>query len=145
MDGWIIWVTIALVAIFIELFTLGFAVICFAVGALGAALVSYLGGGLMWQLGSFSLLSLVAMVTVRPLAVRYFGGTGRVRVKTNTNALVGRVAMVSSEFKGGEGRVVVDGDDWKARAENDLDEPFAVGERVEIVEVESVVLIIKKR
>ncbi|MFI3268878.1 MAG: NfeD family protein [Rikenellaceae bacterium] len=145
MDGWIIWVTIALVAIFIELFTLGFAVVCFAFGALCAALVSYLGGGVMWQLGSFSLLSLVAMVTVRPLALRYFIAKSGGRVKTNVNALVGRVATVSSEFKGGEGRVVVDGDDWKARVENDTDEPFAVGERVEIVEVESVVLIIKKR
>lgn len=144
MDGWIIWVTISLVAIFIEIFTLGFALLCFAVGALAAALVSFLGFGIVCQLCIFSLLSLVAMVTVRPLAVRYFGGGGRAKVETNVNAMVGRVAVVSSEIRLGEGRVTIDGDDWKARLEGDAEQVVAVGERVEVVAVESVVLIVKK-
>ncbi len=144
MDAWVVWIIVALLAILIEIFTLGFAVASLAAGALAASLVSFLGLGLTWQLALFSLFSLLAMVTIRPLAIRYIKRSrGAKGVETNVNALIGRHAVVSSEIRGGEGRVIVDGDDWKAMIE-ERDEVIKVGERVEVVDVNSVILTVKK-
>ena len=65
------------------------------------------------------------------------------KVKTNANAMVGRRGTVCSAIEGVEGgRVVVDGVDWKARSVDGED--IAEGEKVEIVEIDSIVLIVKK-
>ncbi len=46
MDAWTIWMVIALITLLLEIFTSGFAVICFSIGAVAAAITShYVGGG----------------------------------------------------------------------------------------------------
>ncbi len=143
MHAWIIWAIVTLLALLIEVLTLGFAVICFAIGALLACLVAFVGGDLVWQLATFSLTTIIALVAVRPFIIRYLARSKK-QVETNAQALIGRVAVVTQEIRQGEGRVRIDGDDWKAEVEDET-AVFAVGDRVEIVRVESVVLIVKKR
>ena len=76
-----------------------------------------------------------------PLLLRFF--PKEEKVKTNANAMVGRRGTVCSAIEGVEGgRVVVDGVDWKARSVDGED--IAEGEKVEIVEIDSIVLIVKK-
>ena len=64
-------------------------------------------------------------------------------VKTNVDALVGKKATVIQTIDNSknEGRVVVEGDDWKAQSEND--EIVESGKKVEIVKVDSTLLIVK--
>ncbi len=143
MHAWIIWAIVTLLALLIEVLTLGFAVICFAIGALLACLVAFVGGDIVWQLATFSLTTIIALVAVRPFIIRYLARSKK-QVETNAQALIGRVAVVTQEIRQGEGRVRIDGDDWKAEVEDET-AVFAVGDRVEIVRVESVVLIVKKR
>ncbi len=144
MEMWIVWAVIALLAILVELFTFGFAVVCFALGALMASLAAYFGAAMIWQLALFSLFSLIALIVVRPISLRYLNrkreGRGAV---TNLQAVVGRRAVVSEAISGGEGRVTLDGDSWKAECE-DASVVVEVGERVEVVRVEGLILIIKK-
>lgn len=138
------WVIIALITTLIEIFTLGFSIICISIGALAAALVAYFGAGVEWQILVFAIVAGVALVAVRPLILKLFRrASDKHSVETNVNALVGREARVSSEIKSGEGRVKIDGDDWRAETIGS-DETISVGERVIVLEVRSVILIVKK-
>ncbi len=143
MNAWIIWAVVTLVALLIEVLTLGFAVICFAIGALVACLVAFVGGDMMWQLAAFSVTTIVALIVVRPFIIRYLAKS-KSKVETNAQALVGRRAVVTQDIRDGVGRVRVDGDDWKAETECETD-VLLVGDRVEVVRVESVILIVKRR
>ncbi len=143
MHAWILWAAVTLLALLIEVLTLGFAVICFAIGALAACLVAFAGLNLVVQLATFSIVTIVTLVAIRPLVLRYFARS-KAGIETNANALVGRRATVTQEISSGVGRVSIDGDDWKAEIEDESD-VILVGERVEIVRVESVILIVKRR
>lgn len=141
MEVWHIWIIAALVLVIIEIFTSGFAVICLSVGAVGGAIAAACDCSFKIQLLAFALASFVALILVRPLLLRFF--PKEEKVKTNANAMVGRRGTVCCAIEGVEGgRVVVDGVDWKARSVDGED--IAEGEKVEIVEIDSIVLIVKK-
>lgn len=64
---------------------------------------------------------------------------------SNIDALIGRTVQVIQPIKGdgSYGRVKIDGDLWQALTEDDS--PARVGEMVEVVGYESIVLIVKKK
>lgn len=140
MEIWHYWIIAALLLFIIELFTAGFAVICLALGAAGAAVASAFDLDIYGQLIAFTVVSLVALALVRPLLKRFFYRGGE-KVATNMNALVGRTAKVVVAVDGDDGRVMLDGVDWKARSESG--ERVEVGTMVKIVKVDSVVLTVK--
>lgn len=141
MEVWHIWIIAALVLVIIEIFTSGFAVICLSVGAVGGAIAAACDCSFKIQLLAFALASFVALILVRPLLLRFF--PKEEKVKTNANAMVGRRGVVCNAIEGVDGgRVMIDGVDWKARSANGED--IAHGEKVEVVEIDSIVLIVKK-
>ena len=143
MEGWHIWVIIALVFVIIEIFTAGFAVMCISFGCLFGALASALDWELKWQLLVFAVGTVLAFMTVRPLVYKFFYNKKN-EVKTNAEALIGRKAIVTECIEGelNPGRVKIDGDDWKAVS---LDsEPIEVGMAVEVTALNSVILTVKK-
>ena len=138
---WQLWGILAVVCLVLELFTGGFFIICFAVGAAFALLASFIGG-IYVQLGTFVLFSAVSIFLVRPFAVRYLHRNEDRRV-SNADAIIGRVGTVSQSIvEGGYGRVAIDGDDWKAESENH--EGIAEGSKVEVVGRESIIIKVKK-
>lgn len=143
MDIWIYWVIAALVLFIIELFTTGFAVICLAVGALGGAVAALVGADVEIQFLAFAVVSILAIVGLRPVLKRLFFRKG-VKVQTNVDALIGKrgVVCVDIERDDDNGRVMVDGLDWRAKSIDN--EPLSKGTKVEIVERDSVILIVKK-
>lgn len=143
MEVWHYWVIIALVFVIVEMFTTGFAVMCISFGCLFGALASVLDWEFKWQLLAFAVGTALAFLTVRPLVYKFFYKKGQ-EVKTNVDALVGRMAIVTERIEGQlhPGRVKLDGDDWKAVS---LDkEPIEVGEAVEITAINSVIVTVKK-
>lgn len=143
MEVWHIWVIVALVFVIVEIFTTGFAVMCISFGCLFGAAASALDWDIKWQLLAFAVGTVLAFMTVRPLVYKLFYKKGE-EVKTNVEALVGRLAIVTERIEGElhAGRVKVDGDDWKAVS---LDaEPIEVGEAVEVTAINSVILTVKK-
>ena len=140
MDIWLYWVILALVLFIIEMFTAGFAIICLSIGAAGAAIAAATDASIEIQLLTFAVVAIIAIIAVRPLLKRFFYRGGE-KVATNVNAIVGRKAKVVVAIDGEEGRVMVDGVDWKARSERG--ERVEVGAVVEIVAVDSVVLTVK--
>lgn len=142
MEIWHVWVIVALFFFVLEIFTNGFAVACFSIGAVAAAVASGLGLSLLWQLLIFAVLSIVALVTVRPLVMKLFYKKDEV-CKTNGDALIGREGRVSEEIDpvSGKGRVAIDGDDWKAVSCDGS--VIAKGTMVEVISRDSVIITVK--
>ena len=142
MAAYQIWLIVAIVLVIIELLTAGFGVICFAIGAGFSALAAGLGAGLTWQILIFVVVSLLAFIFLRPIALRFLNRKSK-DVKTNADALVGRKAIVSERIDATQhtGRVAVDGDDWKAvAADGSIIEK---GVEVEIIKLDSIILTVK--
>jgi len=144
MEVWHIWAIVALLFIILEIFTSGFAVMCFSFGGIAAAIAAGCDASLTWQIVWFCIFTAIAFVTVRPFVLRTFFKDEKKTVKTNVDALVGRQARVTEPIdpKAGTGRVAVDGDDWKAETEDDS--CVEKGEKVEIVKVDSVIVTVKR-
>ncbi len=141
MDIWIYWVVAALLLFIIELFTAGFAVICLAIGAGGGAIAAASDLSLEMQLLIFAIVSLVALLCVRPVLKRTF--YKKEEIATNVNAMIGKRGIVCEDIdaNGISGRVVIDGVDW--RAVSATGEPIAKGTKVEITAIDSIILTVK--
>ncbi len=137
------WLIAAFILVIIEICTAGFGSICFAFGAGFSALTAYLGGGYVWQLIVFAAVSLLTFIFLRPVIIRLLERNSK-DVKTNVDALIGRKAVVSEtiDHAAHTGRVAVDGDDWKAVAEDDT--VIEKGEEVTIVGRESLIVTVRK-
>lgn len=137
----IFWLVLLIVAIGVEIYSMGLTSIWFAGGALVAILAAILRAPLFLQVILFFLVSIVLLVFTRPVAVRYFN---RDRVKTNVESMVGRQAVVIGEIDNlqGIGQVTVAGQEWSARSvEDNLRIP--VGSVVNVVSISGVKLVVK--
>ena len=137
------WLIAAIVLVILEIMTAGFGVICFAIGAAFAALVSGLGGTLTWQVVVFVVVSMLAFIFLRPVVIRFLEKKSK-NVKTNADALVGRKGVVSEciDAEHHTGRVAIDGDDWKAVSEDGS--VIEKGADVEIVKLDSIIVTVKQ-
>lgn len=140
---WQIWVIVAIACIILEIFTSGFAVACFSIGAVFAALAAACGLGLIWQVIIFSVFSFLAFMFVRPFILKTFFKPAEEK-QTNAQALIGRKGRVSQTIDPAQakGRVSIDGDDWKAVSEDG--QAIPKGSFVEVVSIESIILTVKK-
>ncbi len=135
---WQLWAILAVVCLIVELMTGGFFIICFAIGAVAAALTT-LFGGLALQDVVFIIFWAVSVFMVRPFALRYLH-ENKPAPKSNADALLGRVGRVSETIvAGGFGRVAIDGDDWKAQATG-TDTDIAEGSLVQVTGRESIII-----
>lgn len=139
---WQVWAAASVMCLLLELSSGSFYILCFAVGALLAA-VGTVFCGIPMQLLLFIVGTVVSLFTIRPLAMKYFhrGGTDRV---SNADAIIGRTGTVSQDIDaGGYGRVAIDGDDWKAETVNG--EAISAGQRVRVVGRESLIIKVEKQ
>lgn len=139
MEDWVVWL-IAAVALGVgEVLTLGFFLGPFAVGALVATLVSAFGAGAVVSGLVFLAVSLLALLTLRPVARRHLRTPAALR--TNTAALVGRTATVLEEVSDGAGCVKLDGEVWTARPFDD-DAVIEPGRRVHVIEIKGATAVV---
>ncbi|MBQ3383329.1 MAG: NfeD family protein [Bacteroidales bacterium] len=144
MAMWHVWLIVALVFLILEIFTTGIAVICFSFGAVGSCVAALFGANLTWQVIIFAIVTLLSFIFIRPMLIKLFYKKGKNEVKTNYEALSGRIGIVSEAINPatGEGRVKVDGDDWKAVSVDD--QPIELGARVKILKLDSVIVTVKR-
>lgn len=138
---WHWWAALALLMMIAEIFLPGFFLFCLGIGCIGASITAALGFGAAGQLLVFSVFSLIAFFTIRPILMKRFWKKDH--VLTNADALVGLRGRVSQDFDSGLrlGRVQVGGDDW--RAESLSDTPLRTGDMIVVIRVESNTLIVK--
>lgn len=143
MDIWLYWVIAALLLFIVELFTTGLAVICLSIGALGGAIAAAADGSIEIQLLTFAIVSLIAIVGVRPVLKRLFYKGGE-KIHTNASAMIGKHGVVCQNVDGDDetGRVMIEGVDWRAVSEDGTTLPK--GTKVVVTAIDSIVLTIKK-
>ena len=138
---WQMWAVIAVVCLILELMAGDFFIICFSIGAVFAALVAAVGGGIYLQLLAFAIFSLISLFWVRPFAKRYLRKGEDTRV-SNADALLGRQGRVVEPVKAdGFGRVQIDGDIWKAVTNETQDIPE--GSNVRVIGRESTIITVE--
>jgi membrane protein implicated in regulation of membrane protease activity len=142
IEVWHIWIIIAVLLFIVEIFTPTFLTACLAIGCIAAAISSYFDFGIKIQLLSFSMGTIIGFFGVRPFMLQYAHRNSD-KVKTNVEALVGKIGKVTVAIDNSQsqGRVTVEGDDWKAETENN--EILNAGEKVEILKINSTILIVK--
>ncbi|MCM1342472.1 MAG: NfeD family protein [Muribaculaceae bacterium] len=141
MTMMMIWLVILILAVIVEVATMGLTTIWFAGGALVAIVATLLHAPIAIQVILFFIVSLLLLFFTRPVAVRYFN---RDRVKTNVESMVGRQAIVISEVNNlqGTGQVTVGGNQWSARS-MDNSVVIPAGAVVNVVAINGVKLIVK--
>lgn len=138
---WLFWAIAAVLCLIAELLTGGFFILCFAIGAAVAAVLSLIFGFNV-QLAVFAAISVLCIFFVRPFALRYLHRNDDHRV-SNADAILGKVGMVSQVIESeAYGRVAIDGDDWKAQAENG--EEIERGARVVVIGRDSLIITVKR-
>jgi membrane protein implicated in regulation of membrane protease activity len=134
MDPWVIWVIAACVFAAGEIATTSFFLGPFAVGAAVAAILAAIGVG--WALSAivFLIVSILVLLTLRPIARRHLRSGPALR--TGTAALVGKTAIVLERVSNDEavGVVRLEGEVWTARA-FDEDRGIDAGEKVHVSDI----------
>ena len=129
---WILWTILGVVLVIAEVFTQGFVLLWFGVGALAAALAGLLGAGLAGQFVVFIAVSTALTALSRTIFVNYFAGGGEGGgLKSGAETLPGQVGTVVTSSQGAinEGAVKVFGSVWTAYpAEGEP--PLEAGDRV---------------
>ena len=142
IEVWHIWIMAAVLLFIAEIFTSGFLTACLALGCIAAGVASVFDLGIEIQLLAFSIWTLIGFFGVRPFMLNYAHGKND-KVKTNVDALIGKTGKVTVAIDNSknEGRVIVEGDDWRAETEDD--ETISAGDKVEILRIDSTILIVK--
>ncbi len=133
---WILWLVLGVGLIIAEIFTMGFVLFWFGIGAVAAGLVGLLGGGFLLQFLAFAGVSTALTVMSRTIFAKYFSHAEIDRMKTDVDSLPGKVGTVTTPSKGAlnEGAVKVYGSTWTAFPIDD-ESLLVEGEKVEVVEV----------
>jgi membrane protein implicated in regulation of membrane protease activity len=144
---WIIWLVLGVVFIVAEMFTSGFVLLWFGVGAVVAALLSATGlVGLPFQIIVFLAVAVALSIASRTIFERFFmrASPGR-ELKTGIDSLPGRIGIVvtSSEGAMSEGAVRVFGSTWRAFPVEG-EGPLAEGEKVVIERVDGASVYVRR-
>lgn len=135
----ICWAVVLVVFLVSEGLTVGITSIWFAAGALCALIVSAFTDNLIIQVMVFLVVSLAALVLLRPFARKHLE---KKQVATNADRAIGAEAVVTEEINNlkGQGAASVAGVLWTARAEGDA--IISAGETVKVLRIEGVKLIV---
>lgn len=143
-NTWQFWTVTAVVLFIIEIFTPGFFIATFGVGALCTVPAALITDNLNIQLIVFAVTTTLTYIYIRPLAKKYFFKK-QADAATNVDALIGKKAKVIETIDplNSKGRVkLIGGEDWKALSSDEsIIEKDSV---VEIAAVDGAKVIVKK-
>ena len=136
---WQVWAVVSIVCLILELSSGDFFIICFSIGAVFSIVAAVLGLGIYWQLFIFAIFSLLSVLFVRPVALRYLHKNDPNK-PSNADALIGRTGKVTEPISvGSNGYVQIDGDLWRAVSNSDI----PVGTTVRVIGRESTIITVE--
>ncbi len=136
---WQVWAIVAVLCLILELSSGDFFIICFSIGAVFAIIGAIVGLNVYWQIALFALFSLLSVIFIRPVALRYLH-KNEPNKPSNADALLGRTGKVTEAITvGGNGYVQIDGDLWKAVSSSDI----PVGTTVRVIGRESTIVTVE--
>lgn len=136
---WQVWAVVSIVCLILELSSGDFFIICFSIGAVFSIVAAVFGLGIYWQLFIFAIFSLLSVLFVRPVALRYLHKNDPNK-PSNADALIGRTGKVTEPITArGNGYVQIDGDLWRAVSNSDI----PVGTTVRVIGRESTIITVE--
>ena len=136
----LIWCILGVLFIIVEILTVSFFAVFFAVGAFAAAITAICGGSVVLQIVIFAAVSLLATAIGKPFLNRFFKTDKEVRPST-VNALIGSHGIVTGRItKLDAGQVKINGEIWMAAAEETLEE----GTEIEVEHVSGAKVHVKR-
>jgi membrane protein implicated in regulation of membrane protease activity len=141
VTDWQLWLLAAFGLMIAEMIAPGFWLMSVAVGCFAAAVAGFLPFDLSVQVMTFAGGTVASLALLRPLLVRRFHHGG---VRTNMDALIGKTAIVTQRLgpQGQTGRLLVEGEDWRALSVDDA--AVEPGTRVIVVEVDGATLKVER-
>ena len=137
---WQFWLIIAGLFFVGEIFTLGFLIFWFGIGALFAMIVSFFTTNIIIQTTVFLITSTIFILATKPLVKKFVDVK-----KTNTNvfSIIGKKALVIKDIDPihSSGQIKLNGEVWSAETEND--EIIKKGSEVEVLKINGVKAIVK--
>ena len=135
------WIIFGIILMIAEIFTPGFLLASFGIGAFGGSLFAYWDYEFKVQLFVFSAVTMGVFFGIRPLYNKYFHKLDDQR-KTGINAFLGNNYKVTENINNSEnsGRVQVGSESWRARSENN--ELFETGDLIKVNKVEGSTLFV---
>lgn len=138
----VFWIVLAVVLGAAELFTGTFVLVMLAAGALAATVPAALGAPAWLQALVFALVSVLALVGVRPTIQRHLrtsGDSGTMGLA----AIEGADGLVLERVDLDHGLIKIEGELWSARP-FDATQTFETGEHVRIIEVRGATALVWK-
>jgi membrane protein implicated in regulation of membrane protease activity len=144
---WIMWVVLGVALVIAEVFTSGFVLLWFGVGALAAGLAGIVGvSSLSLQFLIFAVVSIGLTAASRTIFLNYFSsGKNDDSLKSGVDALPGKIGTVVSSSEGAlhQGAVKVFGSTWTAYPEVG-EEPLEAGDRVSVERVQGASIYVRR-
>lgn len=142
---YVLWIVLGVALVIAEIFTLGFVLFWFGIGALAAAITGWLGFGLGLQFLVFAGVSIFLTAMSRTIFSNYFSQSDDNNIKMGMDSLPGQIGTVTIASKGAlqEAAVKVYGSTWTAfPIDSELD--LIEGEKVEVVRVQGSSIYVQK-
>lgn len=137
---WWIWLILAAIFIIAEIFTAGFFIFWFGIGAALAGILALLGVGVLWQWLSFVIVTAVLVIISRRFAERF---TKQQPPGIGADRFIGKKGVVLEDINNLEntGRVRIDKDEWRADSETEV--AIKKGSKVVVTRVDGTHLVVK--
>ena len=138
---WLAWLLVSLLCLVLELTNGDFFIICFAIGGTAATILSAFCDSFTAQVILFAVVSALSIFFIRPFALKKKKKNKEQRV-SNADAIIGRIGRITERIEPNEyGRVKIDGDYWKAQANNNT--AIEEGTQVRIVKLDSIIVTVE--
>lgn len=138
---WLLWLLLAVGLVVGELFTGTFVFLMLAAGAAAAALAGVVGANLAGQALVFTIVSIVAMIGVRPYVRKRLHRQAELAAPMGLEAIEGSSGLVLEKVDQDAGLIKIGGEMWSARS-YDASQVIEPGERVRVIEVKGAVAMV---
>ena len=141
---WYIWLIIAGIAFVIEIFTVGFLVFWFGVGALISMIVSiFCPGDYLLQSAVFVITSTLLIFLTKPLVNKFTKKDKNKEYSTNAYSIIGKKGIVVQDINPihSVGQIKVGTETWSAKTIDDS--IIKKGSEIEVIDIQGVKAIVK--
>lgn len=135
------WVILSALLVVGEIFTAGFFILPFGIGAAVAAALAFMGAGLAWQWAVFLVVSIAMLIPLKRFADRVTPDSG---IGVAANRMIGKSGIVLEAVQPDGvtgGRVKIGSEEWRATSENEGVIPE--GARVEVLRIDGTNVVVQ--
>jgi membrane protein implicated in regulation of membrane protease activity len=141
--AWVVWVSLILIFLVIEVFTLDFTFLMLAFGSVAGLASSFTPLNFWVQIVIAAAVAVALIFAVRPPLLRRLG-RGADPTLSNIDALLGQPGTVATDFVAGTGYVKLsNGETWTARlADRATEFALATGDRVVVISIDGATAVV---